>query len=168
MASAPEHSIEIERKYLLDRAPALPAGAVAWRLEQGYLNGERGRLRRTVKHDGTIVCTHTVKEGRGLVRRETERTLTLEEFDAAWPRTEGRRLTKTRHLVREGDLVWAIDCYDDLDLVVAEVEIPSADTEVAPPAWLRPCVVREVTGDPAYQNYELALRMAGGRRRRPH
>jgi CYTH domain-containing protein len=162
MASSPLHSLEIERKYLLDRVPKLPAHAVSWRLEQGYLTDECGRLRRTVKPDGAVVCTHTVKQGRGLVRHETERTLTMVEFEATWPRTEGRRLRKTRHLVREGDLVWAIDCYDDLDLVLAEVEIPSADTAVTPPAWLRSCVVREVTDEPAYQNYELALRLAAG------
>ena len=162
MASPPVHSLEIERKFLLDRVPKLPAYAATWHLEQGYLADGPGRLRRTVKSSGAVVYTHTVKQGKGIVRRETERTLSADEFQAIWPRTVGRRLRKTRHLVSEGDLVWAIDDYDDLELVLAEVELVSVDTPCDPPDWLLPCIVREVTDEPEYQNYELALRLAGG------
>jgi adenylate cyclase len=152
--------LEIERKFLLKGMPPLPAGAAAYRMEQGYLPEDRGRLRRAVGPDGAAVCTLTFKTGVGLVRQEDQRTIPEAEFLELWPRTEGRRLVKTRYKVAQGSLTWEIDRYDDLDLVLAEVELPTPDTAVTPPDWLRPHIEREVTDEPAYQNYEIALRLA--------
>ena len=151
--------LEIERRYLLNGVPTLPADARAYRLEQGYLPDDAGRVRRRVAPDGAVTYTHTLKTGRGLVRRETERELGPDEFETLWPRTAGRRLAKTRSCVTEGPLVWEIDDYDGLDLVLAEVELPSPDTTVTIPPWLAAHVVRDVTDEPEYQNYEIALRM---------
>ncbi len=171
MSDAAAH--EIERKYLLDGPPPMPPHAESHRIEQGYLAPPPedpsvpvedeagvprfGRLRRTVAPDGTETLTHTVKRGRGLVREERERTIGRPAFDAAWPRTEGHRLRKTRHVVREATgLAWEIDVFEDRPLVLAEVELPAIGTEAPPPAWLAPHVVREVTDDPAYANSALA------------
>ena len=141
--------LEIERKYLLDGLPSMPPGAQAHRME-----------RRAVGPDGAVTCTHTVKTGVGLVRNETEREISPEEFESLWPRTAGRRLTKTRYRINDGDLVWEIDDYDRIDLVLAEIELPTPETKVTIPPWLAPHVVREVTDEPDYQNYELALRLS--------
>ncbi len=150
-------AVEIERKFLLDGMPALPTEAAAYRMEQGYFE-DGARIRRTVEPDGTVTCTHTVKKGQGLVREEHERTISDEEFRGLWPRTATRRLRKTRYCVEVGELVWEIDAYDDIDLCLAEVELPSAETEATPPPWLAPHVVRDVTDETAYQNYEIALK----------
>jgi adenylate cyclase len=157
---------EIERSYLLLRLPDLPARAVALKLEQGYLpdaGGEggvqEGRLRRTVYPDGRIVCKHTIKHGEGLVRTEIERTIDEAEFEAGWPRTAGRRLRKTRYAISEGERTWEVDDFLDIDLVLAEVELPTPDTEAPIPAWLAPHLVREVTDEPEYRNFRLALRI---------
>jgi len=155
--------LEIERKFLLKGMPPLPEHAVAHRMEQGYLPEDRGRLRRTVGPDGVPVCTLTFKTGLGLVRREDRRPIPEAEFERQWPRTEGRRLLKTRYKVAEAGFTWEVDRYDDLDLVLAEVELPTPDTAVTPPAWLEPHIVREVTDEPEYQNYEIALRVAAER-----
>ena len=154
--------LEIERKFLLDGLPEMPGQAVAYRMEQGYLPDDHGLLRRAVGPDGAPVCTLTYKKGVGLVRGEDERTISEQEFLQHWPRTAGRRLAKTRYRVEEGRLVWEIDDYDHLDLVLAEVELPSATTPVTAPPRLRPHIVREVTDEPQYQNYEIALRLAQG------
>jgi CYTH domain-containing protein len=150
--------LEIERKYLLQALPQFPATARSYRMDQGYFANEPGRVRRTQAPDGTISYTHTIKKGRGLVREEIERVISPDEFESLWPRTTGRRLTKTRTKVPEDNLVWEIDDYDDLDLVVAEIELPTPDTSVTIPDWLAPLVVREVTGERAYLNSALALR----------
>jgi CYTH domain-containing protein len=155
--------LEIERVFLLRAMPDLPPGAEALRIEQGYLPepGEgdvEGRLRRTTRPDGRVKLVHTVKKGLGLVREESERELDEAEFDRLWPRTAGRRLTKTRHVVPCGALRWEVDRFDGFDLVLAEIELPAPDTPVTLPAWLAPHVVREVTEEPAFRNYELARR----------
>ena len=151
--------LEIERKYLLQALPQFPASAQPYRMEQGYFTDEPGRLRRTVAPDGAVTYTHTLKRGTGLVREEIERELAPDEFESLWPRTAGCRLTKTRTRVPDGDLVWEIDAYDAIDLVLAEVELPAPDTKVVIPDWLAPHVIREVTDEPAYGNHQLALRM---------
>ena len=160
---------EIERSYLLDRLPELPAGSEAWRIEQGYLPellpGKRGRntplegrLRRLILPDGTVNFTHTIKRGEGLVREELERSISETEFSLNWPLTESRRLSKTRHRVRVGPLVWEIDDFVQLDIVLAEVELPDVHMKVEIPDWLALRIVREVTDEPEFRNYELALR----------
>ena len=160
-------ALEIERVYLLDRLPEFPPDVLVYRLEQGYLpdpsnadedNPLEGRLRRTVKADGSVIYTHTIKRGTGLIRQETERTISQAEFDQLWPRTAGRRLTKTRYFVTVDEQLWAVDEFDDLNVVMAEAELPTPETNVTLPDWLAAVLVREVTEEPAYRSYSLAVR----------
>ncbi len=154
--------LEIERTYLLHSLPLLPPGHSAIQIEQGYLpagSGDlEGRIRKAVYPDGRVSFRHTVKTGTGLVRTEQEREIAAAEFDRWWPSTSGRRIRKTRYRVAEGDLTWEIDQFHGLDLFLAEVELPSLDTKTSIPPWLAPCVIREVTDEPAYRNYEIARR----------
>lgn len=161
--------LEIERVFLLDRMPTLPPGAIALQIEQGYLPEEsddatglehvrEGRIRRITKPDGSVHCMHTIKRGVGRVRTEIEQPMTLEQFEQLWPRTRERRIIKTRHKVAQDELTWEVDQFCDLLLVLAEIELPRADTEVTLPPWLAPHVVREVTDEPEYRNFALALK----------
>ncbi|HMN96480.1 MAG TPA: hypothetical protein PKC43_08860 [Phycisphaerales bacterium] len=168
--------LEIERSYLLRGMPPLPAHlpVTALRIAQGYLPddaqrtlGVEGRIRSIHRPDGRVEHVHTVKTGSGLVRTEIERPLSEAEFQRLWPATAGRRLSKTRFAVADGALTWEIDRFDDLDLVLAEVELPSADFAVTLPPWLAPHVVRDVTEEPAYRNFEIALRVHVRRGGRP-
>jgi adenylate cyclase len=156
MTAAPR--IEIERKFLVDRAPdGVPAGQ---RIEQGYLaiapDGVEVRIRRRAGRS-----TLTVKSGPAHVRVEEEMEIDDRRFEALWALTEGRRVAKTRHLVPLGDRLTAeLDVFEDAHagLLLAEVEFASTEASAAfvPPAWLG-C---EVTGDPRYANQTLALRGA--------
>lgn len=157
--------LEIERTYLLDRLPNIPPEAWAIRIEQGYLSDEAeldGRLRREIQPDGTVRCTHTIKSGRGLVRQEVEREISEQEFKQHWPATNGQRLTKVRYCVPVGDLTWEIDAFNELKLVLAEVELPTINTKAPPPPWLQRHIVREVTEEKQYRNHALARRLASG------
>jgi CHAD domain-containing protein/CYTH domain-containing protein len=157
IGTQPSQDLEIERKFLLDGVPPLEKEDSSAEIEQGYLPGERviERIRRT-RTNGKEELLRTIKEGTGISRLEVEEPLPAELFARLWPLTEGRRIRKRRHRVKDGDLTWEIDEFRDRNLVVAEVELPSPSTEVTPPDWLRPHVVREVTDDPAYTNYRLA------------
>ncbi|MHC4989517.1 MAG: CYTH domain-containing protein [Planctomycetota bacterium] len=156
---------EIERKFLLTACPEIPAEAEVLRIEQGYLPPDagglgEGRLRRIVRADGRTEHVFTVKRGRGLVREEYERDLTEEEFAAQWPDTVDARIRKTRYELRLADGLWVVDVFDDRDLLLAEVELPTVDAPCEPPGWLVPTIDREVTDDPAYTNRALATRQA--------
>ena len=126
-------------------------------LAQGYLPGEAlvERVRRVRGPDGDRFV-RTVKLGAGAVRTEVEEETTPELFAALWRLTRGRRVRKRRHVVADGARTWEIDRFLDRDLVLAEIELESADAPVAFPAWLAPYVVREVTDDGAYTNARLA------------
>lgn len=175
--------VEIERTYLLDRLPELPSNVLAMRIRQGYMPAEHatgaakagemndasgapadamleGRIRRTVMPDGSITCKQTIKRGMGLVREETEWSITEQTFDELWPMTRDRRLSKTRYQVHDDGRVWEIDDFDNIDLVIAEIELTDPDAVVTVPDWLAPHIVRDVTDDPAYRNYELAKDLA--------
>jgi len=149
--------VEHERKYLLASLPGRAAEAPALQIEQGWLPGERLRERlRRVRENGTERYYRTVKLGSGDRRVELEEETTAELFDALWPHTAGCRVAKRRHRITDQGLTWEIDVFDDRDLLLAEVELPSPDAAVAVPEWLAPHVVREVTNEPDYVNLNLA------------
>ena len=110
-----------------------------------------------VRDAGSDGCTRTVKAGSGIERTELEWSITRQEFEAAWPHTDGQRIEKTRHLIPFGDHVIELDVFGGaLDgLVVAEVEFDSisAGDDFEPPAWFG----RDVTDDGRYTNASLAL-----------
>jgi len=157
IADATPDSLEIERKFLLSGRPDAVDGRPAREIEQGYLPGTRiqERLRRIVDAD-RILHVRSIKLGSGLVRTEVQEDIEPELFDRLWSLTAGRRVTKNRFRIADGELVWEVDGFTDRDLWLAEVELPSADHEARLPNWLAPYIVREVTDEPEYLNVNLA------------
>ncbi len=149
--------LEVERKYLLSTfPPRAPAGEVET-IEQGWLPGEQLQERvRRVRRGAAVEHLRTVKLGRGLVRVELEEPADERTFAALWPLTEGCRVLKERTRVAVGEQVFELDRFLDRDLVLAEVELKSADEPVELPPWLEEVLVREVTGEAAYVNRVLA------------
>lgn len=149
--------MEIERKYLLSALPPAATAARSVLIDQGYVPGKliRERVRRIRDGSGERYV-RTLKLGTGIVRQEFEEETTSQVFDALWSLTAGRRLQKRRYFVPAGSLVWEVDEFTDRELVLAELEMPSADFRVEIPDWLQPYLVREVTDEPAYRNSSLA------------
>jgi CHAD domain-containing protein/CYTH domain-containing protein len=154
--------VEREHKFLLSAVPPETLSVASIEITQGWLPGDvlRERIRRVRAPDGEKYW-RAVKSGTGPVRLETEEETAPEVFEALWPLTLGRRISKHRWKVSDGDLVWEIDRFLDRDLVLAEVELPASAADAPLPEWLKPFVVREVTGDVAYSNANLALARDG-------
>ena len=150
--------LEIERKYLLTSVPSMAEAVPPVRITQGWLPGERlrERLRRSVFPDGHVEWTRTVKLGSGISRIEVEEPTDAILFESLWPLTAGARISKRRHTVHSDGAAWEIDVFLDRPLVLAEIELPSEDAAVTFPDWLAPHVAREVTGEAAYVNANLA------------
>ena len=98
----------------------------------------------------------TVKRGSGEQRTEVEVELSAEQFEALWPLTAGRRISKARHYVPTEAGEIEVDVYrGGLEgLITAEIEFgPGEQPEsFEPPEWLGD----ELTGDRGYANKSLA------------
>ena len=155
MEETPPSGVEIERKFLVDRLPTGLGEGEA--IEQGYLAvGEDGVEVRIRRRGAATVLT--VKSGPGMMRTEEEFDIDERRFESLWPLTDGRRVTKTRHVIPlESGLAAELDVYTGaLDgLLTAEIEFASLEASEAfdPPTWLS----REVTGDRRYAAQTLAL-----------
>jgi CYTH domain-containing protein len=149
--------MEIERKYLLRSLPHTLRGMPSVEIAQGWLPGTRLLERvREVRRGTEVRYFRTVKLGSGVARVEVEEETTAELFAVLWPTTRDRRVRKRRFAVTEGAATWEVDQFAGRDLVLAEIELPTADTVVDIPQWLAPYVVREVTDDASYVNANLA------------
>ncbi|MGK2855783.1 MAG: CYTH domain-containing protein [Thermoanaerobaculia bacterium] len=143
--------LEIERKFLLRELPTEYERFEHEEIRQGYAeDGLRFRQRGEA-------FFRTRKIGAGMVLEEHESEITREEFDAAWPSTEGRRLEKTRTEVPlEHGLVAEVDIFLGTlaGLRYVEVEFDDVQTALAfeAPSWFG----REVTSDLRYRNSALA------------
>jgi CYTH domain-containing protein len=144
---------EIERKFTVQRAlwsPSTPG--VHYR--QGYLSDDPERVVRVrVAGDSAFITIKGITHG-------VERS----EFEYPVPRADADRMLdtlclrplveKTRYRVRHGATTWEVDDFagDNAGLIVAEVELPSADAAYDAPPWLG----REVSHDARYFNSNLA------------
>lgn len=145
--------IEIERKFLV-RDLDWDQSASQSRLEQGYLFNEPERNLR-IRRDGEryILTLKARIDNRSRHEIETD-------IDAAQGQQMldhlcvGRVIRKVRHLVEHAGKTWEVDVFegDNEGLVVAEIELSSADEAFTAPAWLG----KEVTDDPRFTNAELS------------
>lgn len=150
----PDHSMEIERKWLAGALPADFERLAGTRIEQGYLTSTADGAEVRIRHRGDARLL-TVKGGAGLARTEVELPLSADQFEALWPLTEGRRVLKIRTVYPLADeLAAEVDVFADRTLVLVEVEFTNAAQARAfvAPDWFG----RDVTDDPAYKNRNLA------------
>jgi adenylate cyclase len=145
---------EIERKFLLSEVPPTLRLARGEAIRQGYLalDGDTEVRLRT----GSKPPRLTVKSGRGEVRTEVELSVEGGDAQALWDLTEGRRVEKTRRVMRIDGVQAEVDEYagDLAGLVVVEIEFDDEQAAKAftPPPWFG----RELTGEAAYANRSLA------------
>ncbi len=146
-------AIEIERRFLVADDSWLTSSESSQRLVQGYiLISESKSVRVRIASDNAWI---TVKRGTDVLNRL--------EFEYGIPLGDARTMIDTlcdnqvidkmRHRIRQGTLTWEIDVFGGANsgLVIAEVELPTADTPFAHPAWLG----AEVSDDSRYLNARL-------------
>ena len=105
----PTSTIERERKFLIDTIPADLDLADRTEMRQGYLAVGQASVR--VRDAGPKGYTLTVKAGGGAERTELEWAIDRDQFDAAWPHTEGRRVVKVRHRIPLDEHVIELDVF---------------------------------------------------------
>jgi len=144
--------IEIERKFLVS-ADSWRQGATGTLFRQGYLctDPERTVRVRLAGDRGTL----TIKgKTEGISRAEFEYPIPAAEAADLLDRLCLLPLIeKKRYRVEHAGKTWEIDEFfgDNEGLILAEVELESADAQVELPSW----VGREVSDDPRYYNANL-------------
>lgn len=146
---------EIERKFLIEGDGWRIQVKSAYRLKQAYLARTEKLSARVRTIDGERAFLTIKSAEPGMSRAEYEYEIPVGDAEELMRLREGRLIAKTRHLVENGSLTWEIDIFDGAlaGLAIAEIELPSEDAAFDRPAWLG----REVTGEKAYYNAELAM-----------
>ena len=144
--------IEIERKFLVKK-DSWPQSDERIVMRQGYL-----------AQQGDLVCRVRQKDEQYFLSIKARiDNLSSYDYEYPIPSADGETMlnklcdhacvSKTRHLIKQGDLVWEIDEFYDANagLVVAEIELSAADQPFERPDWLG----EEVSDDKRYTNYAL-------------
>ena len=155
-------AIEIERKFLVTGDGWRAAAHAVVPMAQGYLNDQssmdEGRQRASVRVrlEGDAAILNIKSRELGPTRQEFEYPLPVDEARALLDLCGGGLGEKRRHLARHGAHLWEGDeCLgDNAGLVVAEIELGSADEAFERPAWAG----SEATDCPRYYNLALAAR----------
>ena len=152
--------IEIERKFLPVNDGWRAAAHKVVPMAQGYLNDlalvDSGAMRASVRVriEGDAAFLNIKSRELGARRQEFEYPVPVADARALLALSVGGLIDKRRHLVRHGGLLWEVDEFlgDNAGLVVAEVELESADQPFDKPDWAG----AEVTDAPRYYNLALA------------
>ena len=143
---------EIERKFLVRQGAWTPKGP-GTHFQQGYLNSQKERVVR-VRIEGSVAKLTIKGLTLGVSRSEFEYGIPLEDAGLILNQLCERPLIdKHRHVEHHLGRAWEIDVFhgENEGLVIAEVELPTADATVELPEWAG----EEVSSDPRYFNSNL-------------
>ena len=144
---------EIERKFLLKNEDWRQAVSSRQVIAQGYVaNTERGSVRVRLMGDQAYLSIKSMTLG--VTRIEFEYPIPVADAEYILHNLCLRPIIeKTRYFVEQDQHLWEIDVFegDNAGLVVAEIELSSADEAFQKPEWLG----TEVSADPRYYNVKL-------------
>ena len=149
-------ALEIERRFLVRsdawRSTAGPAQA----LRQGYLAASADGVTVRMRLRGADQAWLTLKaaaDAVGLVRHEFEYPIPVADAKVLWDLAP-HRLDKVRYALDVPGGDWVVDCFQGANapLVLAEVELASAQVDLVIPPWCG----EEITGESRWSNAVLA------------
>jgi adenylate cyclase len=154
--------LEIERKFLATSDDWRRQAERVVRMAQGYLNDlgavESGRQRASVRVRiaGDEAFLNLKSRELGHTRQEFDYPIPRADAEALLALCTGGLIDKHRHYVHHAGHLWEVDEFhgDNAGLVVAEIELQSADEAFERPSWIG----SEVTELQRYYNLALAER----------
>jgi adenylate cyclase len=144
---------EIERKFLVTDEACTEQATRRTRMRQGYLSeGFGSSVRVRIENERALLNVKSSRDG--IHRHEFEYEIPLEDAATMLDKVALQPLIeKTRYEIPSGRHVWEVDVFegDNEGLVVAEIELASADEIFERPPWLG----QEVSHDLRYYNVSL-------------
>lgn len=158
-------NLEIERKFLLKRHPhkglsESPDDLVE--IQQYYFKNEKGiweRVRRAhYKESDSITYLHTIKRSISPgVKEEIESEISQEDFFKYLDKCD-RGIFKDRYIFNiENGLFWEVDYFHQIDITIAEIELPDIKHKFTTPEFIESEILLEVTDIKSFSNRRLAL-----------
>jgi CYTH domain-containing protein len=151
-----EMALEIERKFLVC-GEFIDQATETTEIVQGYLSSLPDRtVRVRVRGEKGYITVKGLADGSGIARYEWEKEIPVEDARELLKLCEPWPVEKTRYLVPYGGHIIEVDVFHgaNIGLVMAEIELRSADEVFEKPPWLG----EEVSGDPRYYNSALSVK----------
>lgn len=149
-------AIEIERKFLVTDTSYREASFRCDRIVQGYLCREKGNsVRVRIRNNAGWLTIKGASPDGGISRYEWEKEIPVEEAEELLSLCGNAKIEKLRYLVNHGAHTYEVDEFlgDNQGLVVAEIELHSADEQFDKPGFIG----EEVTGQARYYNSHLTI-----------
>ncbi|MDR1980208.1 MAG: CYTH domain-containing protein [Tannerellaceae bacterium] len=147
-------AIEIERKFIVTGDFSKEV-QYSRRIVQGYLCSGAGRsVRIRISGDEGFLTIKGAADESGWSRYEFERSIPLADAEEMLKLCEEGLIDKIRHYIPAGKHTWEVDVFngDNRGLIIAEIELSSANESFEKPDWLG----KEVTTDYRYYNAMLS------------
>ena len=156
-----EHKIERERKWLLKRTTRQVWEVPSVYIEQFY-DDDGWRYRHTYDHVYAKETFHKLKKisvGRGINHEVGIEEITNDQYYSKLEELRNPKIIrKDRYTFEHEGRKIEIDDFHDIRLLLVEVEDVGMDDTVVFPDWLENEIIMEVTGNPRFNNVNLAIR----------
>ena len=153
-------NLEFERKFLLFKKPNFKADVV-YKIEQHYYGDERIRRKSTEGQEDLFY--HTIKKNiKPGVNSEIEKKINREEYNKLLEKSKSY-LVKSRHCYLIGDKTFEVDIFDDISLIIMEVEFKSEQelNDFVIPSLFKNLVLLEVTHLREFGNRKISKKING-------
>lgn len=152
-------NVEIERRFILRNLPPMARkhGDVL-SIGQFYKESDKGVIRYRVTGIGSgsnlyeKIVKLPVSAG---VNTEETLPVTKESFQQE-VNSKMRYIAKKRYVVRNDKYKFEFDVFEDVRLVIMEVELENLDEEIVFPDWIQKEIIAEITGMKEFSNYNMA------------
>lgn len=164
-------NLEIEKKFLLKNFPKdTNKLKEIINIFQIYSNdkkvdsSERVRmcLKLTENNESELNFYHTIKKRiSNLSQEENEKEISqskFNEFSNKFLKSGGGSISKTRYVFKEGKLKWEVDMFSSINIIIAEIELPSESYKFKIPKYIQDEIITEVTGSKEFSNKNLCFK----------
>lgn len=158
MTKKSKDTVEKERRWLLKAKPEEIFDNIykTAEIEQFYTSDGWRYRNMENNENGKIMFTKTkkVRISRGVNEERETTKITKKEYDNEFPGT--RVVRKTRYIIEHNGKKLEIDEFNSCNLVILELEGVEMEDSVSFPDWVEKYILMEITGNPVFDNYNLA------------
>jgi len=154
---------EIERKFLVKNLDFKKEASSSNTIRQAFISRDPERTVRVRQYGDKGFLTIKGKSSEdGTTRTEWEKEISIADASQLFDLCQPGEIQKERHLVHLENLTFEVDEFfgENHGLIIAEIELDSANQSFPKPTWLG----KEVTGDVRFYNSQLSKNPFSGLR----